>query len=273
MDGYKKLPEGIDRQLFLTFNSQILKELGIDKYFQMLPEIVVLDEGDQLAFFMKPLRNQGSLAENIAAWQDRLALMILDDRQAALRPVALETYRLITSLTLYVQCIKKDDLDKFEAQIFANIILHLKGRGTAPGILALKLVAAEADVLKRFSEDIKAELERLTINNAIQPKPKYDEALRAVAATLAAGRTVTAPGGIGIARAPRAIAARGRRRSLRRGRGRLARAAGDPRAPNDEPGRQSCRPQDLSGGHRLRRCRRLSVPAGSRGLGPRLPAA
>src|SRR6185436_11185749 len=112
----------------------------------------------------------------------------------ALRPLALETYRLLTSLTLYVQCIKKDDLDKFEAQIFANMILHLKGRGTAPGILSLKLTAAEADVLKRFSEDIKAELERLTINNAIQPKPKYDEALRAVAATISGG-TVTTPGG------------------------------------------------------------------------------
>jgi len=212
VDGYKKLPEGIDRQLFLTFNSQILKELGIDEYFQMLPEIVVLDEGDQLAFFMKPLRNQGSLAENIAAWQDRLALMILDERQAALRPLALETYRLLTSLTLYVQCIKKDDLDKFEAQIFANMILHLKGRGTAPGILSLKLTAAEADVLKRFSEDIKAELERLTINNAIQPKPKYDEALKAVAATISGGRTVTVLGGrIGTTPAPRAITAPKRR--------------------------------------------------------------
>jgi len=152
------------------------------------------------------------LAENIAAWQDRLALMILDERQAALRPLALETYRLLTSLTLYVQCIKKDDLDKFEAQIFANMILHLKGRGTAPGILSLKLTAAEADVLKRFSEDIKAELERLTINNAIQPKPKYDEALKAVAATISGGRTVTVLGGrIGTTPAPRAITAPKRR--------------------------------------------------------------
>jgi hypothetical protein len=180
VDGYRKLPIGSDERVF----GQILKDVGIDAYFKQLGEVAVLDERAQVEFFAKPLPNGSPLAENLSGWLNLLGFMIVDDAQKRFRLLAMETYRLITALSLYVFCLKGEDLEKPEEQVFANMITHLKGGRDSRGILSLQdLSAAEKAKLTELRDELEAEVQRLKNNNETDAKPKFDSALRAVLGT------------------------------------------------------------------------------------------
>jgi hypothetical protein len=184
VEGFAKLP-AVDRKQFSAFNRQVLQEIGIKPYFDKLGDIVLIGEAQQLEFFKDLLPNRSSLAVNVAAWLDELAAVILDDKRKNFRLLAIETYRLITELTLYVSCLNAGDLVKSEQQIFSNMVVHLKGRGRTKGILALpQLLPAEKGKLEQLRGEIDAEVKRQTVNREIQPKPKYETALNAVLGVL-----------------------------------------------------------------------------------------
>jgi hypothetical protein len=131
-----------------------------------------------LEFFDKAPAGGKPFADNMLVWMDRLAALIADDKKIALRALALETYRLLTELTLYVSCIREKDLGSDEERIFANMVAQLKGRGKK-GILA-RAATAEKGKLSALRRTLEAELKRRDKNRDRLMKPKYDDALNAV---------------------------------------------------------------------------------------------
>jgi hypothetical protein len=176
VEGFAKLP-AVDKEQFPAFG-KILEELGLNAFFAELARIATLPPASQLEFFDKAPAGGKPFADNMLVWMDRLAALIADDKKIALRALALETYRLLTELTLYVSCIREKDLGSDEERIFANMVAQLKGRGKK-GILA-RAATAEKGKLSALRRTLEAELKRRDKNRDRLMKPKYDDALNAV---------------------------------------------------------------------------------------------
>lgn len=182
---YEKLP-GIDPNRFNQFDATVLDKWGIKPYFDKLKNFATLSDAEQNEFFKSKMPDGSTQSAILAGWMEELAGLAggsQNERNRTMRLLALETYRILAELVLYMSCLRKEDLGKAEEQIFANMIVQLKGRGRVKGLLGLpEMTDAEKSVLSHLQKDFEAEVKRQAANNRINPKPKYARALKAVQA-------------------------------------------------------------------------------------------
>ncbi len=125
------------------------------------------------------------MSAKLDGWLQTLADIVVatQDREKERRLLALALYRILAQLVLYFACLRKEDLGKAEEQIFADMLIHLKGRGRTRGFLTVKdLTDPEKLVLAGLRADLEEEAKRNVVNNKVNPKPKYARALKAVVA-------------------------------------------------------------------------------------------
>ena len=179
---WKKVAEE-NPDLYKTLQESVLGPTGMMDYFAKLEEVVEKGPKAQLELFAAEDSQGNGLADSLETWTTRLVEMLRKERSGPRRKMLLEVYRILVALLLFVSCLRREDLDKDEAQLFSDIVAQLKGTGRATGILKLKELADdEKDVLTRLRKEVREEVERNEDNNKLVPKPLYARALAALAA-------------------------------------------------------------------------------------------
>jgi hypothetical protein len=174
----------IDVKLFPDFNG-ILTELGINQFFKKLGNMVNDGEAALLAFFSRE-QDESSLAATLKGWLDRLASIILADKPKGFRPLAMEAYRIILALAMYVSCLRKEDITGEETELYKRMIVHMQGKGVIKGFMDIspEFGTKENKVLTGMRSTVGAEKKRLDSNNKLQEKPAYTKAIKALVAAL-----------------------------------------------------------------------------------------
>ncbi len=182
-DAFGKLGR-VDPQQFSRFQQEVLSSGQIVDYFAKLKDVSTRPELEQLRFLGSRVANGALLSSALGGWMATLATRVLDARVKPQRLLALETYRVLANLAMYQACLRKEDLSETDQQVFANMVLHIRGDGRErQGFLRIvDLTAAEQAVLGLLEEDFMAEAKRNVANNRILPKPLYSRALKAVVA-------------------------------------------------------------------------------------------
>jgi len=161
VEAYENL-ERVDGQAFARFD-EVLRKLGISEYFEKLKDVLGrLGPGDDFATLEAPLPD----------WTKRLADGIMNGTFEDGRLLALEAYRVLMRLVVYLACLKEKDLSGAERKLWATRTKEL----TSIVAQADNLLDREKGVLAMLKADLAAERERQG-GNAINPKPKYVEAL------------------------------------------------------------------------------------------------
>lgn len=182
LEAYERLP-ALDPRGFKAFEAAVLAKLGVQEVFEKLKGLSRGTEAQQLEFFKSKVGNEAGFTATVAAWMAFLAENAANEKSKLPRILCLALYGILADLILYVSCLRKEDLGKAEEQIFADMIIHLKGRGRAKGFLDLKeLNEGEKAILSGMKDEFSEEVKRNALNNKITPKPKYARALKAVQA-------------------------------------------------------------------------------------------
>lgn len=182
LESFDRLP-AVDPRGFKAFGSAVLAKLGIQEAFEKLKGLSRGTEAQQSEFFKAKVGNEATFTSAAAAWMAFLAENAANEKSKLPRILCLALYGILADLVLYVACLRKEDLGKVEEQIFADMILHLKGRGRVKGFLDLKeLNEGEKAILTGMKDEFSEEVKRNALNNKITPKPKYARALKAVLA-------------------------------------------------------------------------------------------
>jgi hypothetical protein len=182
LDAYAKLPAA-DPQRFKAFEAAFLEKQGLNAYFAKLKEISDAPPNRQIEFFQAKAGDNVDFAALLRGWLQALADGILATKAKGQRQLPLAVYRILAELLLYVSCLRKEDLGKADEQVFADMLGHLKGKGSAKGFLALKdLTDPERALLAALGQDFEEESKRNAVNNKITPKPKYARVLKTITA-------------------------------------------------------------------------------------------
>lgn len=181
VEAFESLP-AVDPERFKAFDNTVLTKLGIKPFFEKLKEVAAGTEAHQLELFKARIVD-GTLATSLEAWMEALAALILNEKSKVPRLLPLMTYRILADLLLYASCLRKEDLGKADEQVYANMLIHLRGRGRGKGFMELTtLTEADKAVLKGMRDEFEAEVKRNAANNKVTPKAKYARVLKAVLA-------------------------------------------------------------------------------------------
>lgn len=183
IEAFERLP-AVDPERFKSFEATVLLKWGVTEFFGKLKEVATAPEAKQLEFFKAKMPNGSTLSATLEGWLQQSAEAALNERSKTVRLLALALYQILTELVLYLSCLRKEDVGKAEEQIFANMVIHLKGQGRGKGFLDLvDLTDPEKAVLAALRAEFEAEVKRNAVNNRVTPKPKYARVLKAVLAS------------------------------------------------------------------------------------------
>ena len=160
---FKKLPE-IQPTLFPVFVGIFQSYPKVEEFFTALENMFTKPVEEQIAFF-----EQAEVEKLLAEWFDQLFPLIL---QSDLREHALALYRILISLSEYIACIQKEDIDKASVRlngVFQIVLKQMSVIMRSSPNFPQELLARLIQILNDLAE----EEQRIQNNGEQTSKPIY----------------------------------------------------------------------------------------------------
>lgn len=143
----------------------------VKEFFAELRKVSGANIDNQIKF-LREVSGDGGFEKTLIAWLNQLQNIILEI--TALRGLALQLYRILALLSMYIICIQKGDFDQGElplANAFEVMVRHardwaaLRERG--------QLGRLEVQILSRIGNDIAVAIAQTEQNGEVSAKPNY----------------------------------------------------------------------------------------------------
>lgn len=171
--------KGIDSDNFTAFKKLFKEYPDVEEIFKAFMEIQEKPIDSQLNFLA-----QIGFVPKLQQWLGSLFSIISGDN-LKVRLLALELYRILASVAMYIACIKEGDVNTIPVPIntiFELILSHLRVFRR----LVANFTEQEIAVLTKLKKRVEKELERLKQDDGISVKPIYGSLLEKIIAMLQA---------------------------------------------------------------------------------------
>lgn len=143
----------------------------VKEFFAALRQVSGANIDDQIKF-LREVFGDGGFEKTLIAWLNQLQTIILESKE--LRGLALQLYRILVLLLMYIVCVQKGDFDRGElplANAFEVMLRHardwaaLRERG--------QLGRLEVQIISRIGNDIAVAIAQTEQNGEVSAKPNY----------------------------------------------------------------------------------------------------
>jgi hypothetical protein len=168
----------VDPNKFPAFRQIFQQYEQVQNYFKQLEGDKVADMpvDEQINWFSTPLGGQ-TINELLQKWLNQLNEIIQSNKD--FRLLALNMYRILMLLAMYIMCIQKADFDKAKipmAELFNMIRKHIADWSGQ----IREFAGEEVELVKKMGDDLRAEDLRINANGEASIKPKYLAMIRAI---------------------------------------------------------------------------------------------
>jgi hypothetical protein len=174
---FERFPN-VDPEKFPAFRQIFSLYEQVQNYFKQLAGDKVADMpvDEQIDWFATPLGGQ-TINELLQEWLTQLHDIIQSNKN--FRLLALNMYRILMLLAMYIMCIRKADFDKGKipmAELFNMIRKHIADWSGQ----IREFAGEEVELVKKMGDDLRAEDLRINANGEASIKPKYLAMIRAI---------------------------------------------------------------------------------------------
>jgi hypothetical protein len=168
---FESFDKGNSTEQFKRFVEMFQSYGQVKEFFAALRQVSRASTNDQIKF-LRDVFGDGGFEKTLVAWLNQLQNIILEAKE--LRGLALQLYRILALLSMYIVCIQKGDFDRSElplANAFEVMAKH--ARDWAALRESGQLGRLEVQILSRIGNDIAVAIAQTEQNGEVSTKPNY----------------------------------------------------------------------------------------------------
>jgi hypothetical protein len=168
---FESFDKGNSTEQFKRFVEMFQSYGQVKEFFAALRQVSVASTNDQIKF-LRDVFGDGGFEKTLILWLNQLQNIILEAKE--LRGLALQLYRILALLSMYIVCIQKGDFDRSElplANAFEVMAKH--ARDWAALRESGQLGRLEVQILSRIGNDIAVAIAQTEQNGEVSTKPNY----------------------------------------------------------------------------------------------------
>ncbi len=156
---YQALPQGLNPKVMAAFKDTFQRYQEVDDFFKELKEIASRPVTDHLKFF-----KERDIVGSLPVWLNEV--FVLKSETFIIQPV-FRLHSILTQLTLYIECIQKEDIGLAELDV-TSILTLLNRQMKELSALAARAPEVYNEFVEKLLAIFKSEQER--INSELKPK-------------------------------------------------------------------------------------------------------
>jgi hypothetical protein len=168
---FESFDKGNTTDQFKRFLEMFQSYGQVKEFFAALRQVAGSSVDAQIKF-LRDAMGDGGFEKTLIEWLDRLQNIILESSE--LRSLALQLYRILALLSMYIVCIQMGDFDR-GALPMANVFEVMAGHARQWAALrdSGQLGRLEIQILSRMGNDIAVAIAQTEQNGEVSTKPKY----------------------------------------------------------------------------------------------------